>query len=44
VVRLDGRAHDQRYCLGSLYDKALNVSGTAIKGGHSLFIVNWLRQ
>jgi len=29
---------------GALYTGTINVSGTAIQGGHGKFVVDWLRQ
>jgi len=44
---LDGNWTDDKLSSdtgGALYAQGLNVSGTAIKGGHGKFIVNWIRQ
>jgi endoglucanase len=44
---LDGNWTDDKLSSdagGALYDYGLNVSGTAIKGGHGKFVVNWMRQ
>lgn len=44
---LDGNWTDDKLSSdvgGQPYEQGLKVSGTAIKGGHGLFIVNWLRQ
>jgi endoglucanase len=44
---LDGNWTDDKLSRdtgGALYAQGLNVSGTAIKGGHGQFVVNWIRQ
>ena len=47
MASLDGNWTDDKLSRdtgGALYAQVLNVSGTAIKGGHGQFVVNWIRQ